>query len=325
MKTKGFLGAIIAISLLLSTTANAQQNRVKASSKYITKEVKIKNFDKIKLLGSSTVIFSQSEKPGLKIYGSDNILDLVKCEVSGSTLVISFKNNTNIEFGKEGRLKIMASAPLLNEAVLQGSGDIIMDGKLSCNNLSLTLQGSGDINAGEVTCSGNFAATLQGSGDILVKNKVRANQVALNLMGSGDLTIFNLEAKSAAATLQGSGDLKVQGTNVAGDVAVSLMGSGDLDFTGIKGSNVRAELQGSGDLKVAGTTRQAVLALRNSGDLDAKDLKAEDVDATVNGSGSISCYASGVLKCNITGSGDVSYKGNPTSVQANGKHKPRKM
>ena len=79
------------------------------------------------------------------------------------------------------------------------------------------------------------------------------------------------------------------------------------------------------DLKVTGTVQQAVLMLRNSGDLDAKDLKAVDVDATVNGSGDISCYVSGTLKCDISGSGDVGYKGNPVNVHSTGRNKPHKL
>ena len=327
-KMKGFIGMIALVSFLFSvTTVFAQTRRVKASGTYKTKEVKIKDFDKIKLLGSPTVIYTQSanNKSTLKIYGSDNVIDLVDCTVTDGVLSISFKNRTSIEFGKQGRLKIMASSPMLKDVHLQGSGDVVLDSKLECDNLSLTLQGSGDITAGEVVCANDLAVTLQGSGDISIKNSVKAGNAALNLIGSGDIDIYNMTAKSAAATLQGSGDLKVKGGNVVGDVVISLLGAGDLNFAGIQGNNVRAELNGSGDLKVTGTVQQAVLMLRNSGDLDAKDLKAVDVDATVNGSGDISCYVSGTLKCDISGSGDVGYKGNPVNVHSTGRNKPHKL
>ena len=286
-KMKGFIGMIALFSFLFSvTTVCAQTRRVKASGTYKTKEVKIKDFDKIKLLGSPTVIYTQSanNKSTLKIYGSDNVIDLVDCTVTDGVLSISFKNRTSIEFGKQGRLKIMASSPMLKDVHLQGSGDVVLDSKLECDNLSLTLQGSGDITAGEVVCANDLAVTLQGSGDISIKNSVKAGNAALNLIGSGDIDIYNMTAKSAAATLQGSGDLKVKGA-----------------------------------------VQQAVLMLRNSGDLDAKDLKAVDVDATVNGSGDISCYVSGTLKCDISGSGDVGYKGNPVNVHSTGRNKPHKL
>lgn len=245
MNMRGFIGMITLFSFLLTTTtACSQINRVKANGTYKTKNIKIGSFDKINLQGSPTVIYTQSadNKSTLEVYGSDNILNLVECTVSDGTLFVSFKKGTNIEFGKEGRLKVMASSPMLKDVLLQGSGD-----------------------------------------------------------------------------------LKVKGTNVAGDVTVNLSGSGDLDFVGIQGETVKAELQGSGDLKVAGTAERAVLSLRNSGDLNAKDLKAVDVDASVNGSGSISCYVSGTLKCNISGSGDIGYKGSPVNIHSNGKRNPHKL
>ncbi|WP_455585828.1 GIN domain-containing protein [Bacteroides sp.] len=327
-KMKGLVGIVTLFAFLLSiTTANAQSKRIKASGTYETKNIKIGNFDKIKLLGSPTVVYTQSdgERPTLKIYGSDNVIELVDCKISDRTLVVSFKSGTSIEFGKQGRLKIMASSPTLKDVHLQGSGDVVLENKVKCDNLSLNLQGSGDISADEVICTGDLSVNLQGSGDISVKSRVRAGDVALNLMGSGDIDIYNLTARAAAATLQGSGDLKVKGVNEIGDVIVSLLGSGDLNFTGIKGENVKAELNGSGDIKVAGTAQQAILMLRNSGDLDAKELKSVDVNATVNGSGSISCNVSGTLKCNITGSGDISYKGEPANVHSTGRNKPRKL
>ena len=75
-KMKGFIGMIALFSFLFSvTTVCAQTRRVKASGTYKTKEVKITNFDKIKLLGSPTVIYTQSanNKSTLKIYGSDRL------------------------------------------------------------------------------------------------------------------------------------------------------------------------------------------------------------------------------------------------------------
>nr|WP_321028577.1 head GIN domain-containing protein [Bacteroides nordii] len=284
---RGFIGMITLFSFLLTTTtACSQINRVKANGTYKTKNIKIGSFDKINLQGSPTVIYTQStdNKSTLEIYGSDNILNLVECTVSDGTLFVSFKKGTNIEFGKEGRLKIMASSPMLKDVLLQGSGDVVLNNKVKSDRLSLTLKGSGDINAGEIVCTNAFSATLQGSGDISVKSSINAGNVDLNLSGSGD-----------------------------------------LDFVGIQGETVKAELQGSGDLKVAGTAQRAVLSLRNSGDLNAKDLKAVDVDASVDGSGSISCYVSGTLKCNISGSGDIGYKGSPVNIQSNGKRNPRKL
>lgn len=328
-KMKRISGLIGLASLLFCvTTASAQfRETIKASGNYRTKEVKIEKFNQIKLLGSLAVVYTQSTngRSELKITGSDNLLDLVECKVVDNTLSVQYRGNVNVRFGTVGRLQIIASSPSLKEVELQGSGDVILQNELSCTNLTLNLIGSGDIKADGIVCTGKFLATLQGSGDIVVLKKVHAASAALKLFGSGDLQVNNLVAKSASADLQGSGDLNVRGANTIGDANLKLNGSGNLDFVGIKADYVKADLQGSGDLKVAGSTQQAALFLINSGDLDAQSLHAVDVAARLEGSGDITCFASGSLKCSIRGSGDISYKGNPSDVQSSGRNKPREM
>lgn len=325
-KCAGVVGALLL--LLCVTVASAQGRRaIKASSNYKTKELKIGNFDRILVMGSPTVIYTQSTngKVELKITGSDNLLDVVECKVANNLLTVKFRENLNVQFGKVGRLKIMVSSPSLKEVRLNGSGDVVLTNTVKSTNLSLALNGSGDIEADGIVCTNDFSATLNGSGDVIVKKSIRASNATLKLNGSGDLTVNNLIAQSAAASLQGSGDLNVRGANVSGDVNMKLVGSGDLGFKGINGENVVAELRGSGDVTLEGKAEQAILALMNSGDLNAANLKAVNVDARLRGSGDISCFVSGNFKCSINGSGDIRYKGNPSNVESTGKNKPRKL
>ena len=202
------------LSLLMSATMVNAQRVITASGKYITKNIKVTRFDQIYLKGSPTIEYTQS--PGaseVQIAGSDNLVDLVECRVEGSTLIVNMKSRTNISYGKEGRLKILVSSPMLKSASLQGSGDIHL-GSLKVEGLDVSLTGSGDIVAENITCNGDFSALLQGSGDIDVKGQLRAKSVNLNLQGSGDLKVAGVTGSEISAMLQGSGDLKVGSTNI---------------------------------------------------------------------------------------------------------------
>lgn len=328
MNTKGFFSVLGLLSFILcATTVTAQNNRIVASSRYITKEIKIGVFDAINLLGSPTIEYTQSNngKSELKVYGSDNLMDVLECEVVNKTLVVKYKPDTNIQFGKQGRLKVIASSPSIKDVRLQGSGDVIMRGGLKCADLSLTLQGSGDMKVGSIVCTNRFSANLQGSGDMDVESSLQSASVTLKLQGSGDLNVNSLTTKSAVASVQGSGDLQVKGAVISGEADIHLQGSGDLNMQGIRAEQVTAYLQGSGDMKLEGTTRRASLTLNNSGSLNARNLNATDVNAVLSGSGSITCAASGSLKSKTSGSGRVSYAGNPSNVESTGKSKPRKL
>ena len=107
------------LSLLMSATMVNAQRVITASGKYITKNIKVTRFDQIYLKGSPTIEYTQS--PGaseVQIAGSDNLVDLVECRVEGSTLIVNMKSRTNISYGKEGRLKILVSSPMLKSASL---------------------------------------------------------------------------------------------------------------------------------------------------------------------------------------------------------------
>lgn len=328
MKTKEFIGAITFFSLLLCTTAADAQNRqVVGSNKYITKEIKLDDFDEIKLVGSPTVIYTQATngKSQLKYSGSDNLFDCLEYKVVHHILEISFKNNTNIRFNADSRMEIVVSSPSLEAASLQGSGDIILNGTVKATNLDLVLVGSGDITANDLVCDKEFTAKLQGSGDLTVKGSVRAMKTNLFLVGSGDLDVSNLTTKMAVAKLQGSGDLRVKGMNETNMAVIDLIGSGDLSFDGITAHSVTASVQGSGDMVLYGTTKRADLTMSQSGSLNAVKLKATDVKATLIGSGDISCYVGKSLWSDIQGSGSVGYKGSPSKIVSMTKEKPRKL
>ena len=307
------------LSLLMSATMVNAQRVITASGKYITKNIKVTRFDQIYLKGSPTIEYTQS--PGaskVQIAGSDNLVDLVECRVEGSTLIVNMKSRTNISYGKEGRLKILVSSPMLKSASLQGSGDIHL-GSLKVEGLDVSLTGSGDIVAENITCNGDFSALLQGSGDIDVKGQLRAKSVNLNLQGSGDLKVAGVTGSEISAMLQGLGDLKVGSTNITSTVTAKLSGSGDMDVLDIRANSVSGQLDGSGDMTLSGSACNATLVLNRSGELSARKLDAENVTAHVNGSGEISCTATKTLETNIQGSGEISYKGNP-SIRSTGKN-----
>jgi N-acetylmuramic acid 6-phosphate (MurNAc-6-P) etherase len=97
---------------------------------------------------------------------------------------------------------------------------------------------------------------------------------------------------------------------------LSVTGSGDIELNHITAENIKARVTGSGDIDLSGATQSADYAVSGSGDIDAVRLEAGNVVAGVSGSGDISCYAVSALKAHRSGSGSISYKGNPQQVDA---------
>lgn len=323
-KATNFAGILMLCTLLISTSACSQIKRMNASKNYITKEIKVTDFDGIKLLGSADIVYTQSKDSTtrVQIYGSDNVVDLLEVQVINRTLVVKMKNHINI-FGDTGELKVIASSPSINRAILEGSGDIILENDIHTADLTIQLQGSGDIKSKGLFCK-TLSTTLQGSGDIGLGNTTQAQEATFLMQGSGDIKAKNISASKASFTLQGSGDIKAEGTNNINDLTVKLDGSGDMGVRNIKGTKVNAQLQGSGDIELSGNTQFAILDVNNSGTINASNLCSQVVNASVNGSGNITCYPVNEVTANVNGSGDVQYKGTPGKVNLS-KGKPGKL
>ncbi|WP_395727796.1 head GIN domain-containing protein [Nakamurella sp.] len=114
--------------------------------------------------------------------------------------------------------------------------------------------------------------------------------------------------------LAGSGNITGAGVPT-GDGMLSLSGSGSATLSGLHLNEVTADISGSGGMTVTGAATTASVTISGSGDFDGSGLTTERAAVEVSGSGQARVDVSGTLTATVSGSGDVVYTGNPTSVQ----------
>ena len=217
---------------------------VKASKNYVTKQIKVSDFDQIAVSGSLDVTYTQqSGKPKVEIYTSDNIVDLLDIYVKNGKLNLGFKKNVKVSYNK---LEIRVTSEDLNTVNVAGSGDFKFTNGLKTDQLKMNVAGSGDITASTIQCSQEFTANVAGSGDIECK-QLKAADMDISVAGSGDLKIENALVTSANASVAGSGTVKISGN--ADKANYSVAGSGDLYANDFKVQNISASVAGSGDIK----------------------------------------------------------------------------
>lgn len=217
---------------------------VKASKNYVTKQIKVSDFDQIAVSGSLDVTYTQqSGKPKVEIYTSDNIVDLLDIYVKNGKLNLGFKKNVKVSYNK---LEIRVTSEDLNAVNVAGSGDFKFTNGLKTDQLKMNVAGSGDITASNIQCSQVFTANVAGSGDIECK-QLKAADMDISVAGSGDLKIENALVTSANASVAGSGTVKISGN--ADKANYSVAGSGDLYASDFKVQDISASVAGSGDIK----------------------------------------------------------------------------
>lgn len=217
---------------------------VKASKNYVTKQIKVSDFNQIAVSGSLDVTYTQqSGKPKVEIYTSDNIVDLLDIYVKNGKLNLGFKKNVKVSYNK---LEIRVTSEDLNAVNVAGSGDFKFTNGLKTDQLKMNVAGSGDITASNIQCSQEFTANVAGSGDIECK-QLKAADMDISVAGSGDLKIENALVTSANASVAGSGTVKISGS--ADKANYSVAGSGDLYASDFKVQDISASVAGSGDIK----------------------------------------------------------------------------
>ncbi|MBS1729613.1 MAG: DUF2807 domain-containing protein [Bacteroidetes bacterium] len=118
-----------------------------------------------------------------------------------------------------------------------------------------------------------------------------------------ELTVNGSADVSASSLLSGADYLKLE-----------LLGSGKVSLQ-VNTPSVKAHIAGSGDIDLKGETKDLQIMIDGQGDFDGKDLKAENVSVIINGVGDAAVFASTKLDVKISGSGNVTYLGNPQMTQ----------
>ena len=111
----------------------------------------------------------------------------------------------------------------------------------------------------------------------------------------------------------GSGDIVSADGFTADEWSLRVDGSGTINAKTL-GGEVDAHISGSGDIQLQGTAESFIPTISGSGSIKAYALTAEEVAARISGSGNIQTTATKKLNVTISGSGNVRYKGSPTTV-----------
>ena len=267
---KNILLLVLTIGSLTSCMVSAET--IVPSKNYITKKVKVDNFEGISTATSIDVAYTQtSGNQDIEIYAPDNLMEFVKVEVEGGILKVRFHSDKDKGMSISGshQTEVRVSAPAVHAFHASSSGDIILkNGLQTAGKVSLKSSSSGDIEGGKVKC----------------------DELLVSASSSGDVDLEKVEC-----TL----------------LEVSASSSGDVEIERLRAEKVSADASSAGDVILSGVCRSAKFSASSSGDVEAKNLKADVVKANASSAGDITCHAVESLDATTSSAGNVNYKGNP--------------
>ena len=171
-------------------------------------------------------------------------------------------------------------------------------------------------NEGEITLEGEenlleYIITEVKDGKLVIKTEKGVNLKSSNWKSGIHITI-PVESISHVA-MSGSGDIVGKTKIKADKFSTAMSGSGDITLD-IDSSSISTSMSGSGNINLSGTTGDFEATISGSGDIEAFDLEADNVEATVSGSADIEVTAKKSIKARVSGSGDITYRGNPEKI-----------
>jgi hypothetical protein len=98
---------------------------------------------------------------------------------------------------------------------------------------------------------------------------------------------------------------------------VQLNGAVDLTASQLSGHGLKLESNGAADINVAGSVTNLEANLSGACKLDAKSLQTQSATVSLNGASYGDVTVTGALNASISGTGVLTYSGNPKSVEKN--------
>jgi hypothetical protein len=261
------------------------------------------------------------------------LLITVLLSVAQSRETRTVSDFTKISYGISGKLLFRQGSPQRVE--LSGDKDLLekIETKVEGDRLVIRREGRwldwswGDNDDVEVyiTVPTLTGISVSGSGDAIGQNVIKSDEMALRVSGSGDLRIEIDVTGDVSANVSGSGDIEVKGR--AGDFESGVSGSGKVLVASLEAQDCEFDISGSGRIEVKGTSRTVRVQISGSGKVIADRLTTEMCNVRISGSGDVSIHVREELDVTISGSGGVSYRGNPSHVNshASGSGSVRKL
>lgn len=131
--------------------------------------------------------------------------------------------------------------------------------------------------------------------------------------GDDDIDIFVTTPELRKLEVSGSGDIDSKNKFTTSDLEINISGSGDISMDSLFTSNYAIRISGSGDVSLAGhqAASKQTVHISGSGEVNTLNLPTDECTIHISGSGKAEIWAVNKLNADISGSGDVIYKGSP--------------
>ncbi len=191
---------------------------LQGSGKIANEQRDLEPFDAVRLHINADVRVVKGPSPRCEITADDNILPVISTRWSNGAIEIAAEQSystrhgirilietpvslSRTEINGSGRIRLEDMLRESAALMVQGSGDIVAEGRVK--DLTVNINGSGSVRASELTAE-STSAWINGSGHALVH---ATDSLSAGINGSGDI-LYRGEPAELRTTVQGSGSIR---------------------------------------------------------------------------------------------------------------------
>jgi hypothetical protein len=134
----------------------------------------------------------------------------------------------------------------------------------------------------------------------------------IKLSGLGRITAPDMQAEHFYIAMDGLGVLNVDDLN-ASTLEINVDCSGDVKIGELKADALVVDIDSSGDVDISGGEVEALnITIDSGGSFTAPDLVSDEAKVIINSTGSAIIWVKDTLTAELTNTGSLNYRGNPT-------------
>lgn len=116
--------------------------------------------------------------------------------------------------------------------------------------------------------------------------------------------------------INGASEVKGQNIIRTGDIDIEINGAADIEME-IESKNIRTFINGAGEILFIGKSSNLAVTINGAGELAATNFPVDSANVMISGAGDCRLNVARALVVDISGSGDIRYRGGAVSVKQN--------
>jgi hypothetical protein len=227
MKKFVFLFAILC-GALISVAQKQVINDANAEARKLTG-----SFNTIKVSNGIDLYISQGETESIAVSASNTeYRNKIKISVESGVLKIWYEDESKFwKNGSNRKLKAYISFKNLTKLTAGGASDVILNGDIRSDELTLSFSGASDFKGGAVFAN-ELVVNISGASDVDI-NGGKVTTLKVDASGASDFSGFGLITDNCSADASGASDIKVTVNNelnarASGASGIHYKGSGKI-------------------------------------------------------------------------------------------------